>query len=262
MHSGVYSKSETPVKRTFTSRPVESLGSTIMVSLTFWWGEQHQVLLRRSPAPGPPPSWLRSGLGDVRRSAVLTPCTEAKRVCVPHPTSPLTCWKFSCSPSDFSWGLMDRMQSPGMQRTAVTPGLPAVHGAQRSSAPRWESLLSVPALPNQTPPQKKGSGPHIPLLLCTQREYPSEAVHRECGGGEKEEQTPWAALRWTNGWQMGTTASHPAQEPTVTAPLSPTAAHPDVPSAHPTSPPPSAGAASPGSTLDEGRLVSRAPQHR
>lgn len=190
MHSGVYSKSETPVKRTFTSRPVESLGSTIMVSLTFWWGEQHQVLLRRSPEPGPPPSWLRSGLGDVRRSAVLTPCTEAKRVCVPHPTSPLTCWKFSCSPSDFSWGLMDRMQSPGMQRTAVTPGLPAVHGAQRSSAPRWESLLSVPALPNQTPPKRKALGPTSPSSSAPRGNIPQKLCKGSVGGGRRRNRPP------------------------------------------------------------------------
>lgn len=37
MHSGVYSKSETPVNRTLTSNPVESLGRTVMVSLMFWW---------------------------------------------------------------------------------------------------------------------------------------------------------------------------------------------------------------------------------
>lgn len=35
MHSGVYSKSHTPVKRTFTSSPVDSLGSTAMASLMF-----------------------------------------------------------------------------------------------------------------------------------------------------------------------------------------------------------------------------------
>lgn len=38
MHSGVYSKSETPVNRTLTSNPVESLGRIIMVSLMFWGG--------------------------------------------------------------------------------------------------------------------------------------------------------------------------------------------------------------------------------
>lgn len=36
MHSGVYSKFETPVNFTLTSSPVESLGRTIMESLMFW----------------------------------------------------------------------------------------------------------------------------------------------------------------------------------------------------------------------------------
>lgn len=36
MHSGVYSKSETPVNLTLTSSPVESFGRTVMVSLMFW----------------------------------------------------------------------------------------------------------------------------------------------------------------------------------------------------------------------------------
>lgn len=175
MHSGVYSKSETPVKRTFTSRPVESLGSTIMVSLTFWGGEQHQVLLRRSPRPSAVQR-PRSELGDVRH-----PVHSREMGGGPRPAALPTCWKFSCSPSDFSWGLMDRMQSPWMQCRTVTAGLPAAHGAQRSSAPPWESLPRLLLLSPTKAPQKKGSGPHVPLL-CTQRQYPSEAVHREPGG--------------------------------------------------------------------------------
>lgn len=59
MHSGVYSKSETPVNLTLTSSPVESLGSTVMVSLMFWGGK-HKAggLLRNlhpeSRSPGAP----------------------------------------------------------------------------------------------------------------------------------------------------------------------------------------------------------------
>lgn len=40
LHSGVYSKSETPVNRTLTSRPVASLGSTVIASSTFWGQER------------------------------------------------------------------------------------------------------------------------------------------------------------------------------------------------------------------------------
>lgn len=52
MHSGVYSKSETPVNLTLTSSPVESLGRTIMVSLMFW-GEKQQGRLAREAGQAP-----------------------------------------------------------------------------------------------------------------------------------------------------------------------------------------------------------------
>lgn len=51
LHSGVYSKSETPVNRTLTSRPVASRGSTVMASSTFWEERKGKAWLHGLPSP-------------------------------------------------------------------------------------------------------------------------------------------------------------------------------------------------------------------
>lgn len=67
MHSGVYSKSETPVNLTLTSSPVESLGRTVMLSLMFWGAGETQGVTPGGGNPqilqpnGAPRGWVSWG---------------------------------------------------------------------------------------------------------------------------------------------------------------------------------------------------------
>lgn len=114
----------------------------------------------------------------------------------PHPTSLLTCWKFSCSPSDFSWGLMDRMQSPWKeQMRLLSLGhralLPEVGGpstrpnsaqSQQSLDPHQDSLAPwfLPSQPNKGLAYSSSSSTH-------QGNIPLRATHGECDQGRSAE---------------------------------------------------------------------------
>lgn len=134
-HSGVYSKSATPVNLTLTSSPVESLGRTIMASLTFCPGRKMGIFSKRPQT--------QTGLGNWPQRALnrpfWMPAAEA---------SPPTCWKLSWTASAWSCGLMDKMQSPAgaegggtLQLGSLGAGVSMGEGDRESiDGVRWKHL--------------------------------------------------------------------------------------------------------------------------